>query len=174
MKQGYIHIYTGNGKGKTTCALGLALRAWGAGMRVYIGQFIKAGTTSEAKAVGQLGNRILMEQFGTDQVILDPDRIGEEEKEAAGKGLKRIKQILSEADFDLVILDEINSALSLGLLERAAVLALMEEKPPGTELVLTGRNADQLIIDHADLVTEMKEIKHYYHKGVPARIGIEQ
>jgi cob(I)alamin adenosyltransferase len=165
-----IQVYTGNGKGKTTAALGLALRACGAGLKVYIGQFIKSKNYSELKALRKFRPNLTIEQFGRGCFIKIPCA---KDRELAENGLKKIKQILSENRFDLVILDEVNVALDLKLFRIEAVLKLIENTPGRTELVLTGRNAPPEIIDRADLVSEINEIKHYYSKGVKARRGIE-
>jgi cob(I)alamin adenosyltransferase len=165
-----IQVYTGNGKGKTTAALGLALRACGAGLKVYIGQFIKSKSYSELKALRKFRQNLTVEQFGRGCFIKTP---GPVDRELAQKGLKKIYQIISENRFDLVILDEINVALELKLFDVQDVLKLIEKTPPKTELVLTGRNAPAEIIDRADLVSEIKEIKHYFKNGTKARRGIE-
>jgi len=169
---GYIHIYTGNGKGKTTAALGLALRAVGAGLRVYFGQFMKNFEYSEIRGLGMLGPSLLVEQFGRRAEL--SFELGEEDRLLAGRGLERVQEILKDGNWDLVILDEIVMALHFGLLRREAVLALVQSRPKGTELVLTGRHAPRWLIRLADLVTEMREIKHYFREGVRARAGIEK
>ena len=169
-EMGYIQVYTGNGKGKTTAALGLALRAICAGKKVYIGQFIKGMAYSELTATNFLPG-LTIEQFGRDCFIRNKPT--DEDIEIAGKGLERSREILLSGDYDLVILDEINVALYYQLFSEQSVLQLMDVKPPSTELVLTGRYAPDNIIQRADLVTEMQEIKHYYMKGVSARKGIE-
>jgi len=165
-----IQVYTGDGKGKTTAALGLALRACGAGLKVYIGQFIKGRTYNELKALKKFRANLTVEQFGRGCFIKTPSPV---DKELAQRGLKKINQIISERRFDLVILDEINIALELKLFEVQDILELIEKKPEETELVLTGRNAPAEIIDRADLVSEIREIKHYFKKGIKARRGIE-
>jgi cob(I)alamin adenosyltransferase len=165
-----IQVYTGDGKGKTTAALGLALRALGAGLKVYICQFIKGKTYSELKSLRKFRPNLTVEQFGRGCFINNP---GPVDRELAQKGLKKIRQIISENRFDLIILDEINIALDLKLLEVGEVLKIIEKTPPKTELVLTGRNAPAEITAKADLVSEIKEIKHYFKNGVKARRGIE-
>ncbi len=165
-----IQVYTGNGKGKTTAALGLALRACGAGLKVYIAQFIKGRKDSELKALRKFRANLTIEQFGRGCFIKTPGLV---DRELAQNGLKKISQIISEKKFDLVILDEINVALNLKLFAVQDVLKLIEKSPQETELVLTGRNAPPEIIDRADLVSEIQEIKHYFKKGVKARRGIE-
>ena len=170
MEKGYIHVYTGNGKGKTTAALGLALRAICAGKRVFIGQFIKGMEYSELKSVDYLPN-LAIEQFGRDCFIYkDPE---DEDISLAKAGLNRCKNILREGTFDIVILDELNSALYYKLFTIEEALEAIKAKADHVELIITGRYADERIIQIADLVTEMKEVKHYYNKGVEARKGIE-
>lgn len=171
MKKGFIQVYTGDGKGKTTAALGLALRASGAGLKVYIGQFMKKGCFSEHKALKKFTN-IKAEQFG--QGCLIRKKPTAKDKTLALKGFSKIKKIINKGDYDLVILDEINLALSYKLLSMEDVLALLKEKPKQVEIILTGRKAPIEIIKIADLVTEMKEKKHYYKKGECSRVGIER
>lgn len=165
-----IQVYTGNGKGKTTAALGLALRAQGAGLKVYIGQFVKRGCYSEIKALKKLTN-IKVEQFGAGCFIR---RVPvKDDLDLAGQGLARIEKIIAGKIYDLVILDEINVALKLKLVALSSVIRLIKKTPHKTELVLTGRNAHPEIIKLADLVSEIKDKKHYYAKGLKARRGIE-
>jgi cob(I)alamin adenosyltransferase len=165
-----IQVYTGDGKGKTTAALGLALRAAGAGLRVYIGQFVKGKTYNEIKALKKFKN-IEVEQFGRSCFIRKiPDR---KDIISAKRGMKKIKKVIKKGIYDLVILDEINIALRLGLLAPRMVISLVRKVPPNTELVLTGRYAHPGILKVADLVSEIKEVKHYYKKGIKARRGIE-
>ena len=166
-----IQVYTGNGKGKTTAALGLALRACGAGMKVYIGQFIKGRNYCELKALKKFRANLTIEQFGRGCFIKTPP--GPVDKDLAQRGLKKIKQIISENRFDLIILDEVNVALELQLFPLQDVLKLIQILPQETELVLTGRNALPEIIERADLVSEIREVKHYFKNQVKARRGIE-
>jgi cob(I)alamin adenosyltransferase len=171
--KGYVQIYTGNGKGKTTAATGLAVRAAGAGLKVFIGQFLKMGDYSEIKALKErFSDMITLEQFGTGGFI--GGKVSPEHIQAAGKGLKRIKELMISGKYDVVICDEINVAVSLGLLTVEDLLELIALKPENIEMVFTGRGADPKMIEAADLVTEMTEIKHYYKKGVNARTGIEK
>lgn len=169
-EKGYIHLYTGNGKGKTTAAIGLAIRAVGAGKRVYIGQFVKGMHYAELGALKRFPE-IEVRQFGLDCFI--KNKPTHKDIEAARKGLDAVKLIVEENNFDLVILDEICIALYYKLFEVSEVLELVKSKPSAMEIVLTGRYAPQELIDIADLVTEMKEIKHYYKIGVEARKGVE-
>jgi len=165
-----IQVYTGNGKGKTTAALGLSLRAAGAGLRVYIGQFIKGKDYSELKALRKIKN-IKVEQFGRGCFIKNPP--AKKDIELAKQGLEKIKKIISQRIYDMVILDEINIVLKLKLLELRDVIGLIEKTPKNLELILTGRGAPRQILNIADLVSEIKEAKHYFRKGVKARKGIE-
>lgn len=174
MEKGYVQIYTGNGKGKTTAALGLALRAWGAGKKIYIGQFIKDDTYSEIKALRKALPEVVVEQFGQRLGFIFPGMDNQAHKHAAEEGFQRALQQLKSGDYDLFILDEINVTLSLGLLPIDKILELIGQKPAKTELVLTGRGAPEALIQNADLVTEMCEIKHYFDQGVAARVGIEK
>ena len=170
--KGYIQVYTGNGKGKTTAALGLALRAAGAGLSIYMAQFIKKGDYSEIKALKKLSDNIVVEQFGEGRFIGGkPDAT---DIAAAQKGLKRIRKMITSGKFQMIILDEVNMAVAAGLISLSDLFDIIESKPENVELVLTGRNAHPDLIKRADLVTEMREIKHYYHNGVPARCGIEK
>ena len=172
MRKGYVQVYTGNGKGKTTAALGLALRAAGAGMRVFIGQFIKEEMASEHKALERFTDLISVRRFGHGLCITR--KPAKQDIDAALEGMKEAEEALISGRFDLVILDEINVAVSLGLVDVEDVLRLIEARPPTIELILTGRGADERIIAIADLVTEMRDIKHYWDKGVKARRGIEK
>jgi len=171
-KKGYIQVYTGDGKGKTTAALGLALRAAGAGMKVYIAQFIKSGDYSEIKALSRFADRITVQQFGTGRFI--KGRPSPEDMAAAQQGLRAIRKALTDDRYRVVIMEEGNVAAMCGLFPVEAILAIMSEKPGDVELVITGRGADARVMDKADLVTEMKAVKHYYQNGVMARIGIEK
>ncbi len=169
---GYVQVYTGDGKGKTTAALGLALRAAGAGLRVFIGQFIKGMHYSEIDAVESLLPTVTLRQYGRGCFITrKPAR---EDCEAARQGLAEIAERMRSGEYALVILDEVCVAVHMGLVDVHEVLAVVAERPHGTELVLTGRNASPELLDVADLVTEMREVKHYYTRGVQARVGIEK
>lgn len=168
----YIHVYTGNGKGKTTAAIGLAIRAVGAGLKVFIAQFIKYGEYSEIKALKQFSDSILIEQFGTGRFI--KETVSRLDYEESRRGLDKIRQVLSSGKYQLVILEEANMAVTCGLLTVSDLLDIIAMKPEKLELVITGRYAAPQIIETADLVTEMKEVKHYYHNGVMGRIGIER
>lgn len=170
LEVGYVHVYTGNGKGKTTAALGLTLRALCAGKKVFIGQFIKGMNYSELKIVDYF-KEVEIVQFGKNCFI--NGKPTEEDIRLAEEGLKKSKEAIFSGKYDIVILDEINVALHYGLLKLEDVLDIIHHKPTSTELILTGRYAPKEIIDTADLVTEMVEVKHYYSKGILARLGIE-
>lgn len=167
----YIHVYTGNGKGKTTAAFGLALRTVGAGMKVFIGQFVKGKAYNENLAVGRYLKNITVKQYGLGCFIVDTP--SNDDIKAAGKGLDEMRKIIEAGKHELVILDEVNIALYYQLIDVNQLIEIMKNKPEHVELVLTGRYAPQQIIDMADLVTEMKEVKHYYQQGIEARKGIE-
>lgn len=174
--KGYIQVYTGDGKGKTTAALGLVMRALGAGLRVYIGQFMKKGSYSESKFLSDLKKNIKkynikIEQFGAKRFI--GRKPAADDKQAAIKGFKRIKEVIDKGKYDLIILDEINVVLHYKLLPIEEVVSVLKDKPAALELILTGRYAPAKIIKAADLVTEMKQQKHYYKK-IRARQGIEK
>ena len=165
-----IHVYTGDGKGKTTAALGLALRACGAGCRVYIGQFVKGKACSELKSLKSLKN-ITVEQYGRGCFLKSKPAI--EDILLARSGFNKAVKAIDSKKYRVVILDEINIALHLGLLNKNEVLRIMSKTPKTIELILTGRYALPEVIRAADLVSEIKEIKHYYKKGIKARKGIE-
>lgn len=165
-----IQVYTGNGKGKTTAAFGLALRASGAGLNVYIAQFAKGRICSEHRALKKIKN-IKVEQFGRDFFLSHkPQAI---DMELARQGLKKVKKIIASKDYRVIILDEINIALKFKLVRLKDVLDLIKHTPKSIELVLTGRCAPRQLIKAADLVSQIKEVKHYYGRGFKARKGME-
>ncbi len=170
-----IHVYTGDGKGKTTAALGLALRAAGHGWHTYIGQFMKGGAGpdyGELEAVTALNGRITIEQFGQPAFVY-AGQTTPQDHSLAQKGLERVQEAMSSGAYQLVVLDEINVALYFNLLTVQDVLDLIEHKPDDVELVLTGRRVPEEILARADYVTEMQERKHPYQQGIQARRGIE-
>ena len=174
LKIGRLQVYTGNGKGKTTAALGLAVRAACAGIPVYIGQFMKGSDYSELALPGYFPGLITMEQYGTPRLICQDEEPSGEDLKAAGEGLRRITDAMLSGEYGLVIADELNVTVHMGLLAEGDVLPLLDSRPPEVELVLTGRYAPRAFIDRADLVTEMVEKKHYYKaEDLPARKGIE-
>jgi len=170
--QGYVQVYTGDGKGKTTAALGLALRAAGAGLKVFIGQFIKSMAYSEIKALQHFEGRITLRQFGRGCFIRgNPCQA---DIDVAKQALDAIGAALKSGDYDVVIADEANVAFQCKIVTEADLVTLIKARPPQVELVLTGRGAPPAVIEHADLVTEMKAVKHYYDQGIMAREGIEK
>ena len=169
---GQVHVYTGDGKGKTTAALGLALRAVGAGWKVFFAQFAKGTHCSELTALERLADSITVRRYGREGFIIEKPE--QADVDAARQGLKECREALASGHFSLVILDEAAVAVKLGLFGVEELIALIDSRPPETELVITGRSADPRLIDRADLVTEMHETKHYYRQGVEARVGIEK
>ena len=171
LEKGYIQVYTGSGKGKTTAALGLALRAAGNGLNVYIIQFMKGRRYSEIDAIENI-SLISVFQSGRDEFVSKekPDKI---DIDLAKKGLDHAKKIIKSGKFDLVILDEINVAIDFNLIKEEDVLELLDKKPEKMELVLTGRYATKEIMKRADLVSEILEIKHPYQKGILSRKGVD-
>jgi cob(I)alamin adenosyltransferase len=172
LPRGYVQVYTGDGKGKTTAALGLALRASGHGMRTYIGQFMKGQHYGELEALRD-HSHITIEQYGDVHCIrreeVTPDHVTQ-----AHQGLERVQAAMLSGRYDVVVLDEVNVAIWFGLLTVQEVLAFLDQKPEQVEVILTGRRAPHELIERADLVTEMREVKHYYQQGVVARKGIER
>ncbi len=173
LARGYVQIYTGNGKGKTTAALGLALRASGQGLHTYVGQFMKGQHYSELDALRDHPH-ITIEQYSDETCCLRREQVTPAHVAQARQGLEQARQALSSGEYDIVVLDEVNVALWFGLLSLDQVLALLDQRPERVELVLTGRYAPPELIERADLVTEMREVKHYYRQGGPARPGIER
>jgi cob(I)alamin adenosyltransferase len=176
--RGLIHVYTGDGKGKTTAALGLALRAAGHGWRTYVGQFMKGQQYGELEGARMLGADaagrpwLTIVQFGR-PTFLRVGAVSGEDRRLAQQGLARAREAMTSGAYQIVVLDEINVALYFDLLTEADVLALIDAKPDPVELVLTGRRVPDAILDRADYVTEMREIRHPYSSGVQARPGIE-
>ncbi|MDR3332167.1 MAG: cob(I)yrinic acid a,c-diamide adenosyltransferase [Synergistaceae bacterium] len=172
--RGYVQVYTGNGKGKTTAAIGLAVRALGAGMNVFFAQLIKAGKYSEIDMLERIagaGDSLVCKQYGEGCFIMREP--AESDRAAARRGIDEVREAMKSGRYQLIILDEANVAVKLGLLHERDLLTLVDEKPEMVELVFTGRCAPDALVERADLVTEMREIKHYYTKGVIARRGIE-
>ena len=170
-KRGRLQVYMGNGKGKTTAALGLALRAAGAGAKVFIAQFAKGRKTSELAALERLSDVITIRQYGRGSLIRGEP--GPEDIEVARVGLEEAARIMAAGEYPLVILDEANVAVHLGLFSADDLLAVIESRPEHVELVITGRCADPRVVDAADLVTEMLMIKHPFDEGVEARAGLD-
>lgn len=171
MQRGLIQIYTGAGKGKTTAALGLTLRALGAGLKVYLAQFIKKGEFSEIKALRRFQPNVMIHQSGRGHFI--KGRPSAADRASAANGLAALSKAMLSGKYDLVIADEIFCALNCNLISRPAVNGLLKKKPAGVELVLTGRHAPRQLIKKAGLVTEMRKIKHPFDRGLRARPGIE-
>jgi len=169
--KGYIQVYTGNGKGKTTAAFGLALRAVGAGKKVFFAQFVKGQTYSEIHAIKQHLPNITVEQYGLNCFIVKAPT--QEDIDIARKGFERVSKIIMSGDYDVIVLDEANIAIYYKLFSVEELIKVLKTKHVETEIIITGRYAPSELIEFADLVTEMKEIKHYYNKGVEARKGIE-
>ena len=173
--KGLILVHTGDGKGKTTAGLGLALRAWGSGLRVLILQLIKGGWKyGELEAIerlGQLDGRIEIRPLGLGLMRSDEDR--EKHIRAAAKALQESERMMVSGQYDLIIFDEINYAVKFGLISLDDVLALLDKKPEKLHVLLTGRDARPELIERADLVTEMKLVKHPYQQGIKAQKGIE-
>jgi cob(I)alamin adenosyltransferase len=171
---GYLQVYTGNGKGKTTAALGLAFRAAGHGFKTYVAQFLKGQPTGEIEAARKLGPLIRIEQFGREGFITVKDSPDDEDVSRAKAGLARALEAMIFGNYRIVVLDEINTAVHFNILPEQDVLDVIARRPADVELVLTGRYAPASFIDRADLVTEMTPIKHYFERGVKAREGIEK
>ncbi len=174
LERGLVQVYTGDGKGKTTAAIGLAMRALGNGFKVYMIQFMK----------GQIfyGELKIAEMHSPDFVIKQcgrPDFVNPKNPEAidvklAQEAMEHAREIINTGNYDVVILDEVNVAVNFGLIKLEELVHLIRHKPENVELILTGRYAAQEIIEMADLVTEMRAVKHYYEKGIQARVGIER
>jgi len=170
LEKGYVQVYTGNGKGKTTAMLGLTLRAAGAGLNVYIGQFLKGIEYSEVRAIKTYLPNVEIEQYGENSAI---GRVTPNDAQDSEIGVEKAMQAMLSGKYSIIALDEINMAVMLGLVSIDSVLELIQKKPRNVELVLTGRYAHPEIIAAADLVSEMRDVKHYYNAGVAAREGIE-
>ena len=168
----YIQVYTGDGKGKTTAALGLSIRAAGHGLKTYIGQFMKGQHYGELTALRD-NPCITIEQYGDVQCI-HRDQVTQKNIDQAEQGLTKARNAMLSGQYDIVILDEINVTVWFGLLTVEQVLEFLDKRPESVELILTGRNAPQEFIQYADLVSEIKEVKHYYNQGILARDGIER
>jgi len=172
LEKGLVQVYTGDGKGKTTAALGLALRAAGRGLKVFMVQFLKGRFYGELESAKRLADRITIVQSGLDSFVKKGEPTDEDIR-LARRGLSLAEKAIRSGEYDIVILDEVNVAIELGVLSVDDVLPLVKDKPTGIELVLTGRYAPSEFLEIADLVTEMKCVKHYYDSGVKMREGIE-
>ena len=173
LEQGFVQIYTGNGKGKSTAAIGQAVRAAGFGLRTYIAQFMKEYPYNELNSLKKLSEWIKIEQFGGDEFVYKKELPSKEELEKASKGLQISREKMLSSEYDLIILDEAIVAIYFKLIETKELIEFIKVKPDNVELILTGRYCPQVLIELADLVTEMEEVKHYYQKGITSRRGIE-
>lgn len=193
LEKGYVQIYTGNGKGKTTAAIGLAVRALGAGLRVLFLQFMKSRVYSEHDIMPAISPNLTLETMGKPYFVVEEGSVPQEEidkwgegvvvfppgkpprdyVEIVARGVERARRAVSSGEYDLVVLDEIVVALHFGLVSWEQVRDVLDCKKDSVELVLTGRGASPELLARADLVTEMRETKHYYASGVEARKGIE-
>ncbi len=171
-EKGYVHVYTGNGKGKTTAAMGLALRAVGAGKKIFIAQFAKGMHYSELDSISNFLAAITLKQYGLGCFIFNAPK--QADVDAANVGLKEAEEAITSGKYDIIILDEANIAVRYNLFSVQELIEVVEKRNPATEVIITGRYATEEIMEYADLVTEMKEIKHYYKQGVKARVGIEK
>ena len=169
---GRVHVYTGDGKGKTTAALGLALRAAGAGIRAFIAQFLKARPTSELTSLARLADLIVVRRFGREGFVAGEPT--DEDRGFARDGLAEAKGAASSGEYGVVILDEAVVAVKLGLFSVDELLEAIGSRAEGVEIVVTGRYAPAELVARADLVTEMRSVKHYFDEGVEARVGIEE
>ena len=170
--KGYVQVYTGNGRGKTTAAIGLAIRALGAGWRVFIAQFLKTGEYSEHKALARFSDLLTIKTYGRNVFIRGTPE--DEDIQLAQEAMKEIAESVASEQYRLVVLDEANVAIRYGLIEVEQILDLLEQSHKGIEFIITGRHADPRLVARADLVTEMQEVKHYYQQGVNARVGVEK
>ena len=170
--RGYVQVYTGDGKGKTTAALGLALRAAGAGLRVFIAQFAKGRASAEHAALGRFRDLIALRHYGGGRFLRGEP--GPEDVRLAREGFLAARDAVMSGDYAVVVLDEANVAARFGLFGVDDLLELIDRKPREVELVITGRWADPRVVAKADLVTEMREVRHYHSRGVRARAGIER
>jgi len=173
LEQGFVQIYTGNGKGKSTAAIGQAVRAAGFGLKTFIAQFMKEYPYNELVSLNYLSEWITIEQFCGDEYVYKKELPGEEELAKAKKGLLSAKEKMLSGEYDLIILDEAIVAIYFKLIEINELVEFIKVKPENVELILTGRYCPEELIEFADLVTEMKEVKHYYQKGITSRRVIE-
>lgn len=176
-KHGYIQVYTGDGKGKTTASLGLAMRALGRCWKVLIIMFTKGGNdygelNSFRNLSEEIAKNLTIVQAGMDRIVYSDNKTKEDEAEIL-KGWELAKKVIKNDEYNLVILDEANIAIDLGIIDVDEVVDVLKNKPQEMEIVLTGRNANQKIIDIAHLVSEIKPVKHYWDTGISARKGIE-
>jgi cob(I)alamin adenosyltransferase len=171
VERGLVQVYTGEGKGKTTAALGLALRACGHGLKVFLAQFAKGRPSGELESLARFADLVTVRRYGREDFLVGEPQA--EDVRLARAGWKEVQEVAARGDQDLLILDEIGIALHYGLVEPAEVLRLLADRPASLELVLTGRKIPPEILQRADLVTEMREVRHYHARGIGARKGIE-
>lgn len=169
----FIQIYTGNGKGKTTAAIGQAVRAAGHGLKTLIVAFMKEYPYGEFRSLSRLKDHITIEPYGGDAFVYDAREPSEQDKAVAQKALARAQEAMQSDEFDIVVLDEVCVAVYFHLVTEEAVIPLLTKKPDTVELVLTGRYCPDSWLQHADLVTECREIRHYYQQGIMSREGFE-
>jgi cob(I)alamin adenosyltransferase len=170
--KGYVQVYTGDGKGKTTAAIGLAIRALGAGWRVFIAQLLKSGKYSEHKVLAQFSDHLTIKTYGRNVFIKgEPE---EEDRRLAQEAYQEIAEVVASGRYRLVILDEANVAVHYGLITVDQIFDLIDRRAEGVELLITGRYAHSRLIERADLVTEMRGVKHYFDRGIKARVGVEK
>lgn len=169
--KGYIQVYTGNGKGKTTAAIGLSVRAAGAGKKVFFAQFVKGKVYSEIEAIHRFLPSITVKQYGHECFIFNAPT--QDDMTVARKGFDEISEIITSGQYDIVVLDEANIAIYYNLFTSDQLIDVLKQKPDETEIIITGRYAPLELVEFVDLVTEMQEIKHYYQRGIEAREGIE-
>jgi len=170
--KGYIQVYTGDGKGKTTAAIGLTIRALGANLKVAFFQFFKPGTSSEVRILKKFSPELYYKNFGKKGFV--KNKVDSKIKDLILKGWKEIKELVKSKSYNILVLDEISYALNWEIIDLKEFLEFLKNKPKNLEIVITGRNVPEEILEIADLVTEMKKIKHYYDKGVKSRKGIEK
>ncbi len=173
LKEGFVQVYTGNGKGKTTAAIGLAVRAAGFGLKTYVAQFMKEYPYNEINSLKYLREWITLEQFGGDEFVYKKELPSEDDIAKIKAGLEKAKEKMLSGNYDIIILDEACVSIYFQLLSENDILDFIKMKPKQVEIVITGRYCPPAILSEADLVTEMKEVKHYYEKGILSRRGIE-
>ncbi|MDK2820219.1 MAG: cob(I)alamin adenosyltransferase [Clostridia bacterium] len=173
LEQGLVQIYTGNCKGKSTAAFGLALRAAGYGLKVHIIQFMKTPDYGEHKSFPRLAPEIEVKTFGRKGFIVDPKKPKQEDIDQATAAMNYARKVIKSGNVDVLILDEINNAIYFNLIKEEEVLEFLKQRPKNVEIILTGRNAPESLIEIADLVTDMRQVKHPYEQGINARKGIE-
>jgi cob(I)alamin adenosyltransferase len=172
---GLVHIYTGKGKGKTTSAVGAGIRAVGQGLSVYMIQFLKGGKnlppSGEIRVLRNISG-FRLEQFGMDHFV-NPKKVSDEDREIVQEGLNKAREVLASGNYDLVILDELNVVIQFGMVELELVLDILRGRADGTEVIMTGRDAPEELVEYADLVSYIQEVKHPFDRGISARRGIE-